>query len=140
MNTKDKGDLAEAAILKDLLPENLVADPFGDNARYDFLVDTGQKIVRVQVKSARDKDGVISVHTSSSPTMRGNDREFREYNGEADIIAGYCPTNDVCFYVPVSEAGKREFKVRYQKTKNGQKKGINWLEDYKNFGEVVQSG
>lgn len=138
MNTKDKGDLAEAGILKDLLPEYVVADPFGDNSRYDFLVDTGSSIWRVQVKHARRKDGVLIINTSSCPTLRGGDREYREYNGEADIIAGYSPELDVCFYVPVNEVGKREFRVRHEETSNGQTKNINWLENYTDFGGVVQ--
>jgi hypothetical protein len=137
MNSKDKGDLAEAAILKDLLPDHTVADPFGDNARYDFLVDTGSLICRLQVKHARDKGGTLAINTCSCPTLRNGDREFREYDGEADILAGYSPELDVCFYVSVSEVGKREFRVRYEETSNGQKAGINWLEDYKDFDEIA---
>lgn len=54
----------------------VVSQPFGDNAHYDFLVDDGKKIHRVQVKSASAKeDGKsFSVNlTRKLPKMRPND-------------------------------------------------------------------
>lgn len=54
----------------------IVSQPFGDNAHYDFLVDAGGKIYRVQVKAASPKpDGKsFSVNlTRKLPKMRPDD-------------------------------------------------------------------
>lgn len=54
----------------------VVSQPFGDNAHYDFLVDSGARIFRVQVKAASPKpDGrSFSVNlTRKLPKMRPDD-------------------------------------------------------------------
>jgi hypothetical protein len=54
----------------------VVSQPFGDNAHYDFLVDSGSRIFRVQVKAASAKpDGrSFSVNlTRKLPKMRPDD-------------------------------------------------------------------
>jgi len=50
-NTKRTGELSEAAFL--LKAETLgfhLAKPWGDSERYDFILDTGARIWRVQIK------------------------------------------------------------------------------------------
>ena len=50
--SKFKGELSEAAfLLQALLAGFVVAKPHGDNARYDFIVDNGKRLIKVQVKS-----------------------------------------------------------------------------------------
>ena len=52
-NTKRAGDLAEIAFLYRAMGLGMVVSkPFGDNARYDFVVDGGRGCLRVQVKSS----------------------------------------------------------------------------------------
>ena len=51
-NTKHTGELAEILFLyRATAMGMIVCQPYGDNARYDFAVDTGNQFVRVQVKS-----------------------------------------------------------------------------------------
>jgi PD-(D/E)XK endonuclease len=50
-NTKRTGELSEAAFL--LKAETLgfhLAKPWGDSERYDFILDTGSRLWRVQLK------------------------------------------------------------------------------------------
>jgi hypothetical protein len=50
-NTKRTGELSEAAFL--LKAETLgfhIANPWGDSERYDFILDTGSRLWRVQLK------------------------------------------------------------------------------------------
>jgi hypothetical protein len=50
-NTKRTGELAEAAFLfKAQLLGFHLAKPWGDSERYDFIIDNGQRCLRVQVK------------------------------------------------------------------------------------------
>ncbi len=51
-DTKHQGDLAQIEFLYRAMEMGLiVSEPYGDNSRYDFAVDNGKRILRVQVKS-----------------------------------------------------------------------------------------
>src|SRR6202035_3599842 len=51
-NTKDKGDLAELAFTYKAAGLGFgVAKPYGDKELYDFILDSGERFWRVQVKS-----------------------------------------------------------------------------------------
>jgi len=53
ISTNEQGDLAEAAfVLKAMSLGLVVAKPFGQNHRYDFMVDGGSGLWRVQVKAS----------------------------------------------------------------------------------------
>ena len=50
-NTKRTGELAEAAFLHKAVGLGLkVTKPWGDSERYDFVVDAGERLWRVQIK------------------------------------------------------------------------------------------
>ena len=50
--SKRQGELSELAfVYKAASLGFIVAKPYGDNERYDFVVDSGQRLWRVQVKS-----------------------------------------------------------------------------------------
>jgi PD-(D/E)XK endonuclease len=53
-HTKDRGDLAEMQFMVRATRRGWgVAKPYGDNERYDFVVDAGGRLWKVQVKSTR---------------------------------------------------------------------------------------
>ena len=50
--TKRRGELAELAFVYKAASLGFgVAKPFGDSERYDFILDSGSKLWRIQVKS-----------------------------------------------------------------------------------------
>jgi hypothetical protein len=52
LNCKAKGDLAELAFLHKAASLGFgVAKPYGDNEHYDFILDSGERFWRVQVRS-----------------------------------------------------------------------------------------
>ena len=52
LKTKEKGELAELAFLHKAASLGFgVARPHGDSERYDFILDSGERFLRVQVKS-----------------------------------------------------------------------------------------
>jgi len=71
-NRKWMGDVAEGAFLYKAMEMGMVVSkPRGDNARYDFAVDTGKKLLRVQVKSTSCLCGdryAVAAH-GSDPTV-----------------------------------------------------------------------
>ncbi|WP_266075151.1 group I intron-associated PD-(D/E)XK endonuclease [Haladaptatus caseinilyticus] len=52
MNTKGKGGETEAEIIHTFISRGYsISVPFGDNDKYDIIVDSGQNICRVQCKT-----------------------------------------------------------------------------------------
>ena len=53
-NTKAIGEISEAMILAEFLKAGIpVLMPFGDNQRYDMVVEAGGQFLNVQCKTAR---------------------------------------------------------------------------------------
>ena len=64
-HTKLKGDIAVAAVIFDLTKKGyIISEPMSENAPYDLICDTGNKVLRIQVKYR--KDGCIPNKTSWS--------------------------------------------------------------------------
>jgi hypothetical protein len=102
-----------------------VSIPFGENHRYDLLVDDGGRILRVQVKTGRLRRDVIEYSCSSSHTHRGG-THARPYFGQADVIAVYCPQNGKVYLVPEEEFVASRAHLRLTAPANNQRRGIRW--------------
>lgn len=101
-----KGDLAEIRFLERVTELGYVAcRPFGNHARYDFLVEAAGRISRVQVKSSWEKrrpwpDYRVRV-------VSGAHRKNRRYEAdEIDFVAAYAAPDDAWYIVPVRELPK----------------------------------
>jgi hypothetical protein len=97
---KRRGELAELAFaLKATSLGFAVAKPYGDSERYDFVLDNGKRLVRVQVKSATrcDKYGAyfITAHRSSNATATPYTVSEIDF-----LVAHVCP-EDAWFVIPV---------------------------------------
>lgn len=127
MNTKDVGDISEAQVLAAFLRSGeTILMPFGDNKRYDLVLDRGGQFVRVQVKTGRIRNGAVHFKTCSS------DRDARVacYLGEADLFAVYCPGNHRVYVIPVEVCGLRECTLRLEPEKSRQYAGVRAAADY----------
>ncbi len=98
---KRLGEMAEAAFLAKASRLKFgVACPWGDSDRYDFIVDAGKKLWKVQVKSAHrvGEDGTYSfrAHGSSMAAYRAD---------EIDVLVAYVVPEDVWYVFPVRELG-----------------------------------
>jgi hypothetical protein len=97
MNAKARGELAELAfVLKAASLGFGVAKPHGENERYDFVVDSGQRLWKVQVKSSyRACRGGYQVGTG------GNGQ--KTYTAEEiDFLVGYVAPRDIWYVLPVN--------------------------------------
>jgi hypothetical protein len=99
--SKRRGELAELAFL--LKAANLgfaVSKPYGDSDRYDFIVDSGTRLFRVQVKSAcRLWQGAYFITTQRCC----NGVTIPYTAAEIDFLAAYVFPEDAWFVVPVGE-------------------------------------
>ncbi len=140
MNTKLLGNITEQkCFLKCLELGYSISKPLFDNDRYDFILDTGEKLLRIQIKSSRWKDeehsGFVFNGYSQHSTGNGNKR-MKYTKKEIDF---FMTEKDGSFYLyPASEEGFNEKTLRVLPTKTRQKKNISFASDYL-FEEVIKS-
>lgn len=97
-------------------------------ARYDFILDTGKRLLKIQVKTCRTDGETIEIATCSHHnTRKGNVKVDYRDNG-IDYFCTWFENN--CYLIPVQECGKNSKKLRLVPTKNGQVKNISFAKDY----------
>jgi hypothetical protein len=108
--------------------------PFGENLRYDMLLDEKGSFVRVQCKTGRLRGGAVWFPTCSTtyhhPNNHGARNSQHPYHGQADMFGVYCPETDRVYLIPVAVVGNRYAALRVDPPKNHQKKRIRWARDY----------
>lgn len=100
---KRQGEWAEAVFLAHAIREGLcVTRPWGDSARYDFIVDCHGQLLRIQVKSTRHQHRRGYSFMNSSADFR------RLYSAkEVDYLALYVIPSDLWYIVPAQKVGRR---------------------------------
>ena len=126
---KGIGERSEAQILARMLKDGVVVlSPFGDNQRYDLVVDEGGEFIRVQCKTGCvSEDGGSFVFPICSNNW--NTKTRRGYKGEVEVFAVYLREEDDVFIVNASNIqSSRTCSIRLSETKNGQKRGVRMAE------------
>jgi hypothetical protein len=133
---KLKGDRAEIEVARDLVRRGFrIAIPYGEDWDFDliFARPGSGTLERVQVKHATPRGDVIPVRTRSSSLTNGKVRRVKRYTSQTiDWLAVYCPLTDRCYYVAASElgSGRDEVSLRLGPTRNHQRKGVRYAENY----------
>jgi hypothetical protein len=132
VTTDQKGAIAETAIGHAAVKLGIeFYRPIAEGERYDLIFNLGACLLRVQCKWARRREGVVAVRCySCRRTAVGICR--RGYTAhEIDAIAAYCPDTDRCYLLPAKLVeGRNELWLRLDPTRNGQKLGIRWADEY----------
>lgn len=126
MHKDDKGDLSEAKIMARLLEIGYkVSVPWGKNQRYDLIVDTGDKLLKIQCKTGwiARKCVVFNAHSFNRNVGK------RDYKGEIDWFVVYCAETDQVYRVSVDECGTSSISLRLHDAKADQPT-IKWAKDY----------
>lgn len=139
-NTQILGAITEQkCFLKCLEMGFQVSKPIFDNARYDFILDTGNRIFKIQIKTSRWKDEEHSsfIFNCYSQHSTGNGNKRMKYtNKEIDF---FMTEKDNKFYLyPAPEEGILGKTLRILPTKSGQTSNISWAKDYI-FEEVIKN-
>jgi len=105
---KDVGDRTTLAVMLALRDAgNAIAVPFGENTRYDLIIDGGVRLLRVQCKTGRLRNGAVRFNTASTYAHHASPKEqSRHYRGQIDCFAVYCRT----------QAGSTSFRSHKSKT------------------------
>jgi hypothetical protein len=106
--------------------------PFGENTRYDLVIDDGARLARVQCKTGRLRNGGVLFSACSSYAHHPNPRMVtRSYLGQIDYFAVYCPDNGSSYLIPIDDAQvKARGKLRVDPPRNNQRVGVRFAADY----------
>ena len=138
MNSKTKGNISEAKALFEFQKYNIpVALPWGDNERYDMIVEFNGKLNRIQVKTANEEiNGSIKCYCRSSKNHTTN-KSLDTYEDEIDYFVFYNQTRDIIALVPIEDThGCKSIALRIEPTKNNQTNGIRFFEDF-SFDKIL---
>ena len=108
LNTKRMGELAELAFMYRAASEGIgVAKPYGDSHAYDFLVQHGRKLARVQVKSCFTKKRGYRRTQFPIRVVHALAKTRALYSLEdIDFLAAYVAPHQAWYVIPVEVLGK----------------------------------
>lgn len=111
--------------------------PYGDYARYDFVIDVNNKFYRVQCKTSSKRDeGVyeFSCRSTAANYSRAATRSYTEE--EIDFYATMI--EDECYLIPITECGVRSKTLRFVEPKTNNQAGVSMAIKYKLETQVAK--
>ena len=117
-----------------------ISMPFGENTRYDLIIDDGASLSRVQCKTGRLRNGAILFATCSSYAHhRSAQFSQRDYIGQIDFFGVYCAETSGAYLIPIADASLRRCAaLRVDMPRNSQRRRVRFAADYL-IGTVASS-
>ena len=125
MDTKLKADVAESAVVTELLKRGFrVLQPIGDRLPYDVAVDRAGRLIRIQVKSAwfNKKDACYVVDARRTKTNRRRMLRHRYATDDFDFAIIYLADAGVFYVMPVSEFAGYGSTITFVESEKRQRK------------------
>jgi hypothetical protein len=139
---KDIGDRSTLAVMLALQQRGYtLLLPFGENTRYDVVIEDAPLFARVQCKTGRLRDGAVVFRTCSSYAHHPNPRDLRrDYTGQVEYFGVFCPDNGGIYLVPIEDVETRNVaRLRVTPPRNSQVKKIRDAADCEIARLVVPS-
>lgn len=133
MHPKAVGDRSQLAVMLGLNAAGYVFFvPLSENTRCDFVIDEGDRLARVQCKTGRLRTGAVRFAVCSSYAHHPSPKLLnRDYVGEVEYFAVYCPETWGVYLVPIEDVLlKRQAALRVLPSRNGQTSQIRPAADY----------
>lgn len=109
--SKQRGELAEMMFMVKATQEGFAtAKPYGDSRRYDFIVDTGSRLWRVQVKSAST---LFHGAYHANAWRHQNGRAIAYTTREIDLVVAYVMPENSWFVIPINACKHRQSLLLY---------------------------
>jgi hypothetical protein len=110
MNTTQKGDITEQKFILYCLERNIpILKPIGNNLPYDFIIEHNNKLLKIQVKTCREKTSEVIVFNTRSCSKNYTEIVQDNYIGKIDYFATIYKDN--CFFVPIEETKIGEQRI-----------------------------
>ncbi len=128
LDPHEKGEYTEAVVIAELRKRGIpVSTPFGDNERYDVIVEQDSGLLSVQIKTGWVADGKVQFKGKSSHTnSQGN--VYEKYDGDVDFFIVYCHELE-SMYLIREDAFDSRMELRVEDPEQTDRT-INWAEDY----------
>ena len=139
LTPSQKGGVAELAIAAQAAELGfVVARPMIEGARYDLIVDTGARLLRVQCKWASLAGDVVIIRMRTSRHTPQGYLRTDYFADEIDGVAAYCGALNAVYWLPIDEvAGQAAVQLRLAPAKNNQQSGVRMAEQYP-LGAIAQ--
>jgi prevent-host-death family protein len=141
-NPNHRGAVAETAIPLEAIKAGVeVYKPLSEHARSDLVFGLGEKLLRVQCKSAtRNGDVVVIRFISSWHSPNGYVRNSYAAD-EIDLIAAYCHELGRAYLLPIElVAGRSGIHLRLAPPRNAQRASVHSGSDFEFRGAIAQLG
>lgn len=127
-NPKDIGEKSCAQIMAQLIAAGKnVLMPFGDNKRYDLVVEEDGKFYRIQCKTAQYYGTTIVFKTRSTNWNSGKQRDYR---GQIELFAVYYRQENKVYLINVNNCPINCCTLRFVEPFNKNKQNIRMAKDY----------
>ena len=129
--TKEKGDISEARALFEFQKLGIpVSIPWGDNLRYDMIIEVNNHLYKVQIKTSNEiVNGAIKCYTRSSKNHTTN-KVYDTYENDVDYFVFYNYEMDKLALIPIKDIGKQKtIALRIDKPSNNQG-NVRYFDDY----------
>jgi hypothetical protein len=106
IHTKTKGNIGETFVLANLIKNGFtVSLPYGENSRYDLIIETPRGLKKIQVKymSKRNDRGYYVLPLRSVQANKKKNKINYYTKEQVDYIIGYCSDNDSCYIIPMDK-------------------------------------
>jgi hypothetical protein len=132
-HNKRKGELSELAFAYKAASMGFgVAKPYGDSEHFDFIVSSGERLWRVQVKSCYKRDG----HAYPIRTCRNQNGRFEVYRPEEiDVIVVYLPPENAWYVIPIAAIRKRRWLYFHPNVRH---RGVHQYERYREAWHLMR--
>src|SRR5262249_27273026 len=130
---KAKGDRAVLGIMFALHEAGWdLLVPFGENTRYDLVIDDGRRLYRVQCKPERLRGGAVPFNMCSTYAHHPRPRVVRrDYQGQVDFFAIFCLDTQRAYLVPIADLPlRREGRLRVVPPRNNQRTRIRFASEF----------
>ena len=130
MDTNLKGTVTELKCITYFLELGYNVSVPQNPCRYDMIIDTGDKLLKVQIKTCNTTrtEGGITFQTCSSHYVQGKHEHTSYKNDNIDYFCTFYENE--CYLIPVADCGSREKTLRLVPPKNGQTKNIAFAKNY----------
>ena len=143
INTKILGNTTEMECMLECTKLGIqVSIPFGEDSRYDFIMDYNGNLYKIQCKHCSeifDNDGKVTAIKFKTVRQSGSNASLHTRTKYTKNEIDYFATSyeGRCYLVPVEQCSILKL-LRIIPPKNGQTKGISFLKDYE-LSEVLKT-
>lgn len=141
MDTKLKADIAESAVITELLKRGFkVLQPVGDRLAYDLAVDLRGKLLRIQVKSAWFDKKAKCYAIDARRTKTNRRHMLRQYYNadDFDFAIIYLADLNIFYVIPVSVFANYKSTITFIESNKRQRKPKS--AEYKERWDLLSNG